>query len=170
MQKLLPLSLSVLAAALINLGLMQAATVSIANSDPNAGGDHANRGGNNVAYGPRSPNEVKSCVAQALAYVFSIFPGAVVSIVSDGGRTANGGDTQNLEAFLAGPKDVVNSTFINSASRTDSAQFGSGPLPVKLSNGLTMAPNQAHVMSTAAKAAGLSLGDTPYIPALLKAG
>lgn len=158
------------AASLINLGLMQAATVSIANSDPNAGGDHANRGGNNVAYGPRSPNEVKSCVAQALAYLFSIFPGAIASIVSDGGRNANGGDTQNFEAFLVGPSDVVNTTFLNAASRADSGQFGSGPAPVALSNGQSMAPNQSHVMSTVARAAGLTLGDTPYIPGLLKAG
>ncbi len=158
------------AVSLINLGLMQAATISIANSDPNAGGDHANQGGNNVAYGPRSPNEVKSCVAQALAYLFSIFPGAIASIVSDGGRNANGGDSQNFESFLVGPQSIVNTTFVNSASRSDSGQFGSGPGPVKLSNGQMMTPNQSHVMSTVAKAAGLTLGDTPYIPALLKGG
>ncbi len=158
------------AAALIKLGLMKAATVSIANSDPNAGGDHANQGGNNVAFGGRSPNEVKSCVAQALAHLFEIFPGAIASVVSDGGRNANGGDSQNFEAFLIGPPDLVKTVFLNASTRDDSGQFGSGPGAVTLSTGAKMAPNQAHVMSTVARAAGLSLEDSPYIPELLKAG
>ncbi len=158
------------AAPLINLGLMHATVISIANSDPNNGGDHAARGGNNVAFGARSPNEVKSCVAQALVRIFELFPEAIVSLVSDGGRGPTGGDSQNFEGWIAGPEAIVKNSFINSASRDDSAKFGSTPMPVALSGGTNMAPNESHIMSTVARAAGLTMNDYPYIPGLLVKG
>ena len=156
--------------ALIDLGLIHAATLSISNSDPNAGGDHAGRGGSNVAYGARSPNEVKSCVAQAVAKIFARYPNALVSITSDGGRSPDGGDSENFEAFIFGPSSLIKTTFVNADSRNDSAAFGSNPMPATLSDGTRPAPNQAHVMATVAKAAGIDLGTTPYIPALLANG
>jgi hypothetical protein len=156
------------AAALIKLGLLQACTISIANSDPNAGGDHAARGGSNVAFGARSPNEVKSCVAQAIARIYSQFPQAYVSITSDGGRQAAGGDSENFEAFLFGPPDKVANVFVNADQRKDSSTFGTNPPPAALSDGSSMPPTQANLMATVAKAVGFPLGDTPYIPALLR--
>ena len=115
------------AAAVIDIGLIHAVTLSISNSDPNAGGNHDGRGGNNVAYGQLSPNEVKSCVGQAVAEIFRRYPTALVSINSDGGRSANGGDQQNFEGFIFGPASLINSTFVNASERSDSAQFGTTP-------------------------------------------
>jgi len=158
------------AGALIDLGLIHAATLSISNSDPNAGGDHAGRGGSNVAFGARSPNEVKSCVGQAVAKIFARYPNALVSITSDGGRSAEGGDSQNFEAFIFGPASLIKTTFVNAESRSDSSNFGNNPTPAALSNGTLAAPNQAHVMATVARAAGGDLGTTPYIPAMLAKG
>lgn len=155
------------AGTLFDLGLIHSTTISIANSDPNAGGNHAARGGSNVAYGPRSPNEVKSCVAQAIAQIYQRYPNALVSITSDGGRAPDGGDQENFEAFIFGPNKLINSTFVNASSRADSSTFGSTPQTVTLSDGTNAIPNQANLMSTVAKAAGLVLGETPYIPALL---
>jgi hypothetical protein len=153
--------------SLIELGLLTSVTLTIANSDPNGGGDHDGRGGNNVAYGQRSPNEVKSCVAQALSYIYSIFPNAICSIVSDGGRSDNGGDTQNFEAFITGPQDIIDTVFVNAESRNDSSTFGQNPAQARLSNGSMARPTQANVMATVAKAAGFDI-EYPHIPAALK--
>lgn len=156
------------AASLMELGLLQAAVISGANSDPNGGGDHAARGGNNIAYGARSPNEIKSCVAQALVHIYERFPNAIVSIVSDGGRSANGGDQQAFEGWITGPVDIVDNVFLNAEARDDSAKFGQNPPVVDLSNGTKGVPNEAHLMATVAKAAGVTLSQYPYIPGLLK--
>ncbi len=156
------------AAALMELGLLQAAVISGANSDPNGGGDHAARGGNNIAFGARSPNEIKSCVAQALAHIYERFPNAIVSIVSDGGRSANGGDQQAFESWIAGPTDLVNTVFLNADARDDSAKFGQTPPAILLSNGTTAVPNEANMMATVAHAAGVPMTNYPYIPGLLK--
>lgn len=158
------------AASLMELGLLQAAVISGANSDPNGGGDHAARGGNNIAYGSRSPNEIKACVAQALVHIFTRFPNAIVSIVSDGGRTANGGDQQAFESWIAGPTDLINTTFLNAESRDNSSKFGRNPPTIALSNGTNAVPNEANVMATVARAAGISMPNYPYIPGLLKKG
>lgn len=155
------------AAALMDLGLLHGATLSIANSDPNGGGDHAATGGNNVAYGAKSPNQVKSCIAQALAVIFQRYPDALVTFESDGGRTAIGGDSQNYVSALVGSAKRVKNILVNPDAVDDSAKFGSNPPVVTLSNGAKMVPNQSHMMSTLAKAAGLTLGDIPFIPALL---
>ena len=166
-----PLVPQIMAAqSLIDLGLIHAVTLSIANSDPNAGGDHAGRGGSNVAFGPKSPNEVKSCVGQALVEIFRRYPGAIVSITSDGGRGADGGDAQNFEGFIAGPADLVKTVFIGADSRSDSTQFGSTPQPIMVSSGQAVVPSQAHLMSTVARAAGIEFGAAPYITGMLVSG
>lgn len=155
------------AAALMKLGLLHATTVAIANSDPNAGGNHAARGGTNTAFGPRSPNEVKSCVGQAISHIYSLFPNAIVSITCDGGRTADGGDAENFEAFIFGPSNKIASVFVNADGRSDSGMFGNTPPAATLSNGSSAPPTEANVMATVAQAAGFTLPNIPYIPALL---
>lgn len=155
--------------ALMDLGLTSSGVISFANSDPNGGGDHAATGGTNVAHGPRSPNQNKMCVAQTISHIFKRYPGAIITLNTDGGRTAGGGDSQPFECFLFGPLGIVNTVFVNAASRDDSSKFGTNPQPVKLSDGSSMVPNEAHIGSTAAKAAGINM-PTPYIPEVLKAG
>jgi hypothetical protein len=153
--------------ALIDRGLTQAVDISAANSDPNSGGGHADQGGQNVAYGGRSPNEVKSCVAQALAYIYKKYPNAICSFNSDGGRGPDGADTGNYEGLITGPKDLIKTVFVNGDSRADSATFGSDAPAVALSDGSTAVPTQANLMATMAKAAGIRLGDYAYIPQML---
>jgi hypothetical protein len=153
--------------SLMDRGLVHAVELSGANSDPNDNGDHNNRGGNNVAFGQRSPNEMKACVAQAIATIYKKYPNALVTFNSDGGRAARGGDTQNYEGIVMGPKSLIKTVFVNAGSRDDSAKFGTNPDAVALSDGTRAAPNQANLMATVAKAAGITLTDTPYIPELL---
>ena len=153
---------------LFNNGLTTAATFCIGSSDVNGGGDYTAAGGNNTDRRGVSAITAKAMLGQFITEFVKKYPKGVVVWTGEGGRAANGGDTNIAFSGIVGPKDMMDSVFIGESVYATSTNFNQA-VPVDLNNGSRGNPTIANLFATAAKIAGYDFGPHAIIKGIAKA-
>jgi hypothetical protein len=152
-----------IAAPLWDAGLTKAVTFTLGSNDVNGGGDFVGKtGGGNTTGGGLSATMAKAMLGNFIAAFFAKYPQGVVCWIGEGGRDDNGGDNPKACAGIATAANLMPTQWIGVGGKNppaSAAAFAGNVPAVKLSDGTTMAPNDANFMATVAALSGVAYGN-----------